>query len=130
MANNREAGYRRPPKTTQFKKGASGNPKGRPRGSLNFATILDRAAGEKVTINEGGRRRKISKLEAASIQIVNKAASGDLSAAKLLIDLIRTLPTANDESESKPYRNEHDLAVMKRLVQRMQRASGVLDGES
>jgi len=31
-----EVGYRNPPRRTRFKRGQSGNPKGRPRGSRNF----------------------------------------------------------------------------------------------
>lgn len=38
---NYEVGYRRPPRQTRFKKGRSGNPRGRPPGSRNFASLVD-----------------------------------------------------------------------------------------
>jgi hypothetical protein len=82
---NQVAGYGKPPEATRFKKGVSGNPKGRPKGSLNVATILTRSLRKKVVINENGQRRSVVKLEAGIIQQVNKAASGDLRALQLLV---------------------------------------------
>ena len=80
-------GHGRPPKHSQFKKGQSGNPKGRPKGTLNVATVLERTLRERVVINENGRRKTITKLEAAVKQLVNKAATGDTNAFKVLSTL-------------------------------------------
>jgi hypothetical protein len=82
-----EVGFRRPPRHTQFRKGTSGNPKGRPREAKNLAAVLDEALREKVAIVENGRRRKITKRCAMIKQLVNKAASGDLRASRQLTDL-------------------------------------------
>ncbi|MFL6387935.1 MAG: DUF5681 domain-containing protein [Terriglobales bacterium] len=82
-------GYGKPPVQTQFRKGQSGNPKGRPKGRLNVATVLEKALHEKVVINENGRRRTITKLEAAMKQLVNKAASGDLPSLRQLSAMAR-----------------------------------------
>jgi hypothetical protein len=80
-------GYGKPPGATRFKKGVSGNPKGRPKGSLNVATVFARTLREKVVINEHGQRKTVTKLEAALKQLVNKGASGDLRAVSQLVDL-------------------------------------------
>jgi hypothetical protein len=83
-------GYCNPPEHTRFKKGQSGNPHGRPKGTLNMATVLERTLREKVVINEGGRRKTVTKLEAAVKQLTNKAANGELKALQLLAALVRS----------------------------------------
>lgn len=83
-------GYCNPPQHSRFKKGQSGNPQGRPKGTLNMATVLERTLREKVVINENGRRKTVTKLEAAIKQLTNKAASGELKALQLLAALVRS----------------------------------------
>jgi hypothetical protein len=82
--DNNEVGYGKPPSRTKFVKGQSGNPKGRPKATQNFATILSRMGRERVKVIENGRTRYITKFEATMLQLVNKAASGDLHAAREL----------------------------------------------
>lgn len=85
-----EVGFGKPPVGTRFQKGKSGNPQGRPKGTLNMATVLERTLRERVVINENGRRKTITKLEAAIKQLTNKAASGELKALQLLAALVRS----------------------------------------
>src|SRR5438128_100740 len=82
-----QVGYGKPPRHTQFKKGQSGNPKGRPKGSENFAKLTRRILNEKIVIRENGERRTITKWQAALKQLVNKGASGDLRAIRELLKL-------------------------------------------
>jgi hypothetical protein len=82
-------GYGKPPESTRFKKGVSGNPKGRPKGSVNVANVFMKTLRERVVINEHGQRRTVTKLEAAVKQLVNKAASGDQRSMRLLVELAR-----------------------------------------
>lgn len=89
-AQGTDVGYGKPPKRTRFKPGQSGNPRGRPKGTLNMATVLARTLRAKVVVNENGRRKTITKLEAALQQLTNKAAGGDLKAVHLLAGLVRS----------------------------------------
>ena len=84
-----EVGYKKTPLGTRFKKGQSGNPKGRPKGSKNLKTILKEVINEKVPVREDGKTRKITKLEAIIKQVVNKASTGDPRATKQLMEFIR-----------------------------------------
>ena len=83
-----DVGYGKPPKNSRFKQGRSGNPRGRPKGALNMATVLARTLREKIVIDENGKRKTVSKLEAAIAQLVNKAASGDGHAIRYLCQLV------------------------------------------
>lgn len=89
--NNSETGYGKPPVNTRFKKGQSGNPKGRPKGSTSFISSAHRVLQERVNINEGGRRKTVTKLVAALKQIANKAASGDANTLRLLITIVQLM---------------------------------------
>ena len=70
-----EVGYGKPPRDACFKKGQSGNPKGRPPGSKNLATLLSDALNNPVMVTENGRRRKITKREAVIAQLVRSQTS-------------------------------------------------------
>jgi hypothetical protein len=122
--SEREVGYRRPPKATQFKKGASGNPSGRPKGSLNVRTVLERTFRQPITINQNGRRRTITKLEASAMQIANKSASGDLKASALQFNLLRTFPASATEGHQKPPLDADDRAVIADMLKQMKSPKG------
>jgi hypothetical protein len=80
-----EVGFRKPPRRAQFQKGLSGNPKGRPKGSKNLASIFRKISEEKVQVNGPKGPRFISKLEAGITQLANRAAKGDQKAIDALI---------------------------------------------
>ena len=86
-----QVGYAKPPQRTRFTKGQSGNPKGRAKGSKNLSTLLTKALNEQVVINESGRRKTITKLEATMKQLVNTAAGGNPRSIKLLTDLLQQM---------------------------------------
>jgi Family of unknown function (DUF5681) len=85
-----KVGYRHPPKHAQFKKGQSGNPKGRPKqvqAHMPVGRIIRHSLSEEVQGLVNGKTRKMTKL-AAIIEVQSaKALKGDTRAAKLVIDL-------------------------------------------
>jgi phosphoenolpyruvate carboxylase len=118
-----KVGYCNPPERTRFKKGQSGNPQGRPKGALNMATVLERTLRERVVINENGKRKTITKLEAAFKQLSNKAASGELKALQLLSALVRSAEDRTVQATiSKPALEEDDEKVFAGILKRLEAA--------
>jgi hypothetical protein len=115
-----EVGYGKPPRHTRFQKGQSGNPKGRPRGSRNLATLVEDELRERVVVNEYGRRRRITKQEAMVKHLVNKAVSGDRQLIQLLLNEIRLIEGRGESSGAAPL-EEADQQVLRQLHERMRR---------
>ncbi|SPJ25041.1 DUF5681 domain-containing protein [Palleronia abyssalis] len=85
-----EVGFGKPPKATRFRKGRSGNPRGRPRGARGVKVLLDEALSRKITVTEGGRTARVSKSEALLVSLINKAIKGDIRAAAQVLRLMET----------------------------------------
>ena len=89
-------GYKNPPKAHQFKKGKSGNPKGRPRKKkqsssdpgLDLIASVHRELRKSVFVQENGKHREISKLDAFSAQLVAQSVNGKPSQQKMLLSLL------------------------------------------
>lgn len=85
MKNNYDVGYCKPPKETQFKRGYSGNMKGRPKKDKDdFFNIISSELQEKISLNNG---HKITKEQAICKQFVNSAVNGQKDAIKQVVDL-------------------------------------------
>jgi len=84
-----ETGYRRPPVSGRFKKGKSGNPKGRPKGSSNFLTLLEQELGQSIVVNENGKKKTITRMQAMVKRMVGGALQGDLKALMTLVEILR-----------------------------------------
>src|ERR1700749_4870279 len=66
-----EVGYRKPPVVHQFKKGQSGNPKGRPRSLKTPGQIIADVAREKIPMVVNGRSKKVGMLEATLRSVIH-----------------------------------------------------------
>jgi len=97
-AGDYAVGYGKPPRHSGFQKGRSGNPRGRPKGSKNLATLLD----EKVQVTEDGKRRRVTKRELVAKQLVNKSAAADLRAIKQLTDIVEQVERRSGAAPAPP----------------------------
>ncbi len=123
MAEKSAVGYRSPPKATRFKAGQSGNPKGRPKGSLNLAGDLTAELGEQITVREGGRSRRVSKQRALIKSLMAKALQGDVRATTAVLALYARVISTPAEDEGWPV-EEDELLILRRFGPRLLKALG------
>jgi Family of unknown function (DUF5681) len=122
--NATKVGYGNPPTHSRFRRGQSGNPKGRPKGTLNMATVLERTLREKVVINKDGKPKRVTKLQAALNQLSDKAAAGELRAVQLLTALVRTAEErVLQEAVPDSIFDEPDEKVVQEILRRFEAAT-------
>jgi hypothetical protein len=113
-------GYGKPLRHSQFVKGQSGNPRGRPAGAKNLKTLLNKALNELVIVTENGGQRKISKREAIATQLVNRSAKGDPKATQILLALLRDIEGhAEAGSADQDLFTEADAQIIQRIRARL-----------
>jgi hypothetical protein len=96
-----KTGNKKPPKHSQFKPGKSGNPAGRPKGTCNLLTWVDKELCSKIKIPGAGGPNTISKERALAKLIVNKALKGDSKALHTLLQLIKAIEIERAEKKKK-----------------------------
>jgi hypothetical protein len=99
-----EVGYAKPPASTRFKPGQSGNPKGRPRGSKNkrpklneerFKEIVLAEAYRAIKVNDGEKKVTLPMAQAVIRAIAVNAAKGQHRAQHLFAELVSSTERAN-----------------------------------
>lgn len=128
-----EVGYGRPPKHTRFRKGQSGNPKGRPKGAKAFNTIVRETLTTKLRVRTAKGRKNVTHVQALMMQTIESALKGSRQDRHELLryyrDAVPDEPQAlagdalpsNAEAEDT---DAHDRAILERL-----RASIIAEAE-
>lgn len=117
-------GYKRPPVASRWKKGQSGNPSGRKKGSRNLATDLEAELQEMVVVTEGGKARKISKRRALFKSLVANAIKNDQKAMTNLLGLMGKLAGAGQQEEPTIDLTVEDKAIIANFLRRNAPAGG------
>jgi hypothetical protein len=114
-----EVGYGKPPKSTQFQPGKSGNPKGRPKGIRNLNTDLEEELSLQILVTEGGTQQQTTKQRAMLKSLFAKALNGDVRASGVLINLILGLEQTRIAAQSTEAMAEEDLAILEAFKQKI-----------
>jgi Family of unknown function (DUF5681) len=118
-----KVGYGKPPKDTQFPKGQSGNPKGRPKGSKNLVTLIHEMLDQLIPVREDGRSRKVPARAAIAKRMVNGGLAGNQRAIDQLLKIPGVLGTGDgmafvsDSNREPP--TAGDRAILERFKQRV-----------
>lgn len=98
---NYDVGYGKPPKANQFKKGQSGNPKGRKRSEENFIAVFKRLATKRVKVNNNGAVKTISMAEAIIARNYQAALKQDETAMGNMLRLAEYAGETQDQHDPK-----------------------------
>jgi Family of unknown function (DUF5681) len=111
-------GYRRPPSLRQFKKGQSGNPKGRPKGAHNLKTDLAAIMEKRLPIRENGEQRLVSGRELMLLKLFEKAVTGDTKAITQIVGMLMKLDTSDAPLSQPRIVSENDRTIVGEFLRR------------
>lgn len=95
-------GYKRPPRHSRFRRGQSGNPRGRRKGS-GVRSAAEKVLDRKVTVTIDGKRQKVPITEALVLQLTQRALAGDSKAIRDVLKISDQLAaTRQDPARTEP----------------------------
>lgn len=113
-----KVGRGKPPIAHQFKKGKSGNPRGRPKGARNFSTLLDRELNSRITIEQGGKIKILPRREALAKGLVNDALKGRDRAREKLLDYVERGDFSRESRATREEVSQKDREIIERFLER------------
>lgn len=87
-----DVGYRKPPRATQFKKGKSGNPNGRPKRKPTLEQMVEKLFSQHIPIVIDGKQQRIRRDEALLMSALTRAIKGDSRLIKFMTDIMSRRP--------------------------------------
>jgi hypothetical protein len=124
MSDEYKVGYGKPPKKSQFRKGQSGNPKGRPKGSKNVGTFLMEELMSSVTLSENGRPTTVPKAKLLAKRLIAKAANGDMRAIAMTFELAAKYQKEEPAADNDNLPEEDDAILAAYLARHAKRPVG------
>lgn len=113
-----EVGYGKPPKSTRWPKGKSGNPRGPKKGSRGLKKDLDKALSLPHSIKVDGRIVKGTTQELAMYTLAKRAGTGDLRAIRELVDLALKIFGPEDRGRERATLSPLDQELLERMLKR------------
>ena len=123
-------GYGRPPLSTRFQPGQSGNPKGRPKDVRSVSSMARDALEKTIDLPENGTHRKMTVRERAYERLAEKAMAGDIKALNFLLALENEeRPSGSDRPDEHAF-SEQALALVEAFLNRQRAANGANNEKS
>lgn len=119
MASKRhyDIGYGKPPKQAQWKKGQSGNPKGRPRRDRNVGALVAALLAQRIVVRAGKTTKRRTRLEHLVHRLFEQALEGDPRLMKMALDEARK-DEERAETEA-PEMGQADREVIEAMFRRL-----------
>lgn len=114
----RQRGYGQPPEASRFKKGTSGNPRGRPKKVMSFKAELAAELQEKLVLTENGKKRRISKQRAFIKTLTEAAIKKDTRAVTVLLACMRYFGVGAEEEAVTEAVDTDDLEILQNYLDR------------
>lgn len=118
-AKTPNVGYMKPPEHTQFKKGKSGNPRGRPRKREDLNTVLHRVLKRKVRVKDNDQKLPIR--DALMWKLRDLALNGDKQAMALHQRIIEEAGIADPDACSPEEKKRRILRRIRRMEKKAAR---------
>jgi hypothetical protein len=109
-------GYGKPPEHSRFRKGQSGNPRGKVKGRKSLKAILAEELSVRMTIGINGKQVTASRQQLMVQTLTARAAAGDTRAAKMVIELVLQVFGADGQDGARQPLSAQDQSILEALI--------------